>query len=171
MTWHYDLALIPCSKKKSPVGITPATLYKSAAFSLMLRHAQQRCKQVLIMSARHGLLRLQDRVAPYDAYLPDLTLEQRALLAVEVKAKLLEYEVISIPPDRVLSYLPLAYFEFLASIDIARDWAREIHRPYKSLGLLTGMKVLSDELHKFKTPDPASSGSQLSGIPRKRIAL
>lgn len=169
MSKRYALALIPCSKRKNPIGITPITLYGSSSFSVMLRHAQQRCDRVLIMSAKYGLLELHERMAYYEAYLPDLNLEQRAELAKEMRAKVLAFGILDVDPVQVLSYLPKAYFDFLASIDIAAAWACQINRPYKNLPLLRGMKVLTDEIRDFPT-NPTTRGPELSGLPRIRIS-
>lgn len=166
----YALALIPCSKRKNAVGITPLTLYTSTSFVTALRHAQQRCDQVLVVSAKYGFLQLQERIAHYEAYLPDLDLSQRAALAVEMRARMIELQVLQTPPQQVISYLPAAYFDFLASIDIARDWALQINRPYKRLGFLKVMKVLTDEIRNYPTSNTTSCGPELSGVPRKRIA-
>lgn len=148
---RYQLALIPCTKAKNPVGITPLTLYRSTPFSLMVRHAQQRCESVLIMSAKYGLLRLNDRIAFYEAYLPALNEQQQTALRDELRYKIREHRILQIPGAQVLSYLPRAYFEFLASTDLTSTWAPSIHRPYKNLPSLTLMKVLSHEIAGFET--------------------
>lgn len=148
----YELGLIPCTRSKNPIGVTPLTLYRSSPFSTMMNHARQRCRRILIMSAKYGLLELDDRVAFYEAYLPTLDGFQLAKLKTDLKSKILAKRLLEIEPAQVLSYLPKAYYECLASIDVAETWAAGIHRPYKSLSLLTFMKVLSYETKGFESP-------------------
>ncbi len=148
----YELGLIPCTKTKNPVGVTALTLYRSSPFSVQLRHAQQRCSRILIMSAKYGLLRLGDRVAFYEAYLPTLTEEQQVALRDELRRKAHEHALTRTPPNQVLCYLPRAYYEFLVGTDLISNWAQKIHRPYKSLPTLTLTKVLSNEIKGFESP-------------------
>lgn len=144
----YDFGLIPCTSGKRPDGLTPLTLYKGGPFSLMMRHAQQRCGEILIMSAKYGLLGLQDPVRYYDAYLPDLTEAERAALAWRIKSseKLLGA---SAPGTRILSYLPRAYHEFLAGAK--PEIVGALKRPYANLPSLSLYAVLSHEIKNYGT--------------------
>lgn len=141
---RYDIALIPCTKMKNPVGVTPLTLYKGGPFSLMLRHAQQRCNRVIIMSAKFGLLKMDDRVHSYEAYLPALTEGERTKLEY-----LIRLQTARLDGGSICSYLPRAYYEFLADCVPAEVVAR-IKRPYRNLPSLSLYKVLSNEIKGFE---------------------
>lgn len=148
----YELGLIPCTKTKNPIGVTPLTLYRSSPFALMLRHAQQRCRRILIMSAKYGLLQPDDRITYYDAYLPTLTPEQRFKLQQDLAAGINRLRLLEVNPSQVLCYLPRVYYSCLLEVDALEEWVPFIHRPYKSLPSLTLMKVLSNEIKGFETP-------------------
>lgn len=140
---RWDLALIPCTASKHLTGITPITLYKGGPFSLMMRHAQQRADQILIMSAKYGLLGLGDSVSWYDKYLGNLSPQEHARLVVRLRGQ--------IDPGwsggRVLSYLPKVYFETLLEANPAVVGA--FHRPYRKLPSLRLFKVLSNEIKNY----------------------
>lgn len=148
----YELGIIPCSKAKNAVGVTPLTLYRTTLFSVMVRHAQQRCGRILIMSAKYGLLRPNDRVAHYDSYLPTLGLQQRERLAGEMLIQWWSLHLGEVDPSQVLCYLPKAYFDFMARLVHYQTWAQGLRRPYKSLGVLPLIKVLSNEIKGFESP-------------------
>lgn len=150
MSKPYDLAIIPCTSGKNPEGLTAATLYKGGPFSLMMRHANQRCEAVVIMSAKYGLLRPSDPVRYYDAYLPELNAQERAELIQRIR---------DIPwveaykAKRICSYLPEAYFQCLAEAKPALCASIAMRRPYRSLPMLTLYKVLSNEIKQYgKSP-------------------
>lgn len=149
---RYELGLIPCTKSKSPVGVTPLTLYRGSVFSTMVRHAQQRCDKILIMSAKYGLLRPDDRITHYDTYLPTLSQEQRSALRGELCVQWWAHRLKEVDPAQVLSYLPKAYYDFLNTTSHFNMWASGIHRPYKNLPMLTLVKVLSNEIKGFESP-------------------
>jgi len=142
---RYEIGLIPCTKTKSPIGITPPTLYKGGPFSLMMRHAQQRCDRVIIMSAYFGLLKMDDRVHDYEAYLPGLDEAARRALALRIveRSDLLD-------GASICSYLPKAYYEFLAAV-IDPQIVQRIRRPYRNLPMLSLYKVLSNEIKGHET--------------------
>lgn len=148
---RWDLGIIPCTSGKHAEGVTPLTLYKGSGFSLMMRHAQQRCDHILIMSAKFGLIPLDAPVAYYDAYLPTLSPQMRERLRVMVKAQLAE----DIPKAlrkpwgdrRVLSYLPEAYYAFLT--EVHPGVACRIRRPYKGLGMLRLSACLAAEIEAY----------------------
>jgi hypothetical protein len=138
----WDLGIIPCTSGKRPAGLTPLTLYKGGPFALSLRHAQQRCHQVMIMSAHYGLLRLSDPIRYYDAYLPTLTPEQRGALLGRLKHQLPQLAGL-----RVLSYLPKAYY--LALLEADPTIVARFQRPYRKLPSLVLFKTLSNEIKHY----------------------
>lgn len=75
---RWDVGFISCSASKNPTGTTPATLYRGNIFATQMKHAMQRCDQIIIVSAKYGLLQLTDSVSWYDQYLGGMTEEQLA---------------------------------------------------------------------------------------------
>jgi hypothetical protein len=118
----------------------------------MMRHAGQRCQRILIMSAKYGLIRPEDRVANYDSYLPTLTLYERQCLGHEMELQWWQHHLKEVPPAHVLCYLPKAYYDFLGRVCHYREWAEGIHRPYKNCPSLTMMRILSYEIKGFESP-------------------
>lgn len=148
----YELGIIPCGRAKNAVGVTPLTLYRSTPFTVMVRHAQQRCGRILIMSAKYGLLRPNDRVAHYDNHLAALSLEQRERLAGEMLIQWWLHHLKEVNPSQVLCYLPKAYFDLMASLAHYRIWCNGLRRPYKNLGMRQLIRVLSNEIQGFESP-------------------
>jgi len=59
--------LLPCAKRKKPFRTRAADLYDSALFRKMLHYAERHSPDaVLVLSARHGLLELDDLIDPYE---------------------------------------------------------------------------------------------------------
>ena len=145
---RYSLALIPCTKTKNPAGVTARTLYRGGIFSLMLRHAMQRCDRVLIMSALHGLVELDAPIGPYDAFLLALSPYDRALLARKMKPQVDAL----IEEPRILSYLYIPYFNFFRDL-APKAVVDATHRPYKGLPTApaTLQRVLSNEIRCYET--------------------
>jgi hypothetical protein len=137
---RYDVGIIACTRGKNPTGLTPLTLYKGTPFVVAMRHAQQRCGTILILSAKYGLLRTDDPVSYYDAYIPDLDAQGRQALVDRIRA---EPWVELYAGKRILSYLPEAYFKLLAEAKPAL--AATISRPYRGLNMLALARTLSNE--------------------------
>jgi hypothetical protein len=110
---------------------------------MTLRHAQQRCGRVIIMSAKYGLLELQDPVSWYEAYLPALSAEDRASLLVRLRKQALE----KLAGERVLWYPSTAYWDAFA--EAAPELAKSVSRPYHKLSALMLRKVLSKEIKNY----------------------
>jgi len=71
------VGLVSCVKTKRESASPCRQLYKSPLFVLALAHAEGTCDETFVISAAHGLLRLDDTVAPYDRVLGDLPKRER----------------------------------------------------------------------------------------------
>jgi hypothetical protein len=73
------VALIGCSGKKAPHAAIPCLLYLGTRFQRSLDVAITRLKveRVFVVSAKHGLLPLYEKIEPYDESLAALTIEER----------------------------------------------------------------------------------------------
>lgn len=148
MTTRQVVALIPCTSGKHATGVTPRTLYKGGPFSMMMKHSQQRCDRVVILSAKYGLLELNDTVSYYDAYIPTLSPAERAALVDRIRGQAagrFNY----LYAAKVISYLPAAYWALLS--ETLEALAPTIARPYAGLGMLKLLQVLSNEIKHYGT--------------------
>jgi hypothetical protein len=67
------IVLISCVKEKAAVRCKAERLYQSDLFAKSLAYARCRCPdQILILSAKHGLVRLDDEIQPYDETLKSM---------------------------------------------------------------------------------------------------
>lgn len=161
MSKPYQLGIVPCTKTKHPTASTAQTLYRSGGFSLTMRHAQQRCDRVIIMSAKYGLLQLNDAVRYYDMTIAQMVRSEREALIEKLWHQMPRYA-----GERTLSYLPKLYYEVAheALSSIASKW----DRPYKHLGMLKLWAQLSQEIKDYEK-NATGGGPQLPGVPRRRI--
>lgn len=67
------VGLVACSKKKKREPCVAEVLYDSPLFRLSLAHALMTCDRVYILSAKHGLVGLKDRLEPYDVTLKKMS--------------------------------------------------------------------------------------------------
>jgi hypothetical protein len=68
------IVLIACSSRKGARPAKAADLYQSSLFCKSLAYARSlRPDAIYILSAKHGLLRLEDVIAPYNATLNKMT--------------------------------------------------------------------------------------------------
>jgi len=67
------VGIVSCGKTKADAPAKVRDLYQSSLFRKSVAHAAKVCDEVLVASAKHGLLALDDEVAPYDATLTKLT--------------------------------------------------------------------------------------------------
>lgn len=69
---RFPLVVIPCSSQKLDVPARARSLYQGPLFRSALKAAERVwARRTLVLSARHGLLELDDIVAPYDLKLGD----------------------------------------------------------------------------------------------------
>lgn len=106
-TW----ALIPCSKTKATVPCAAINMYwRSALFRGAAQSAEAKGQAVLILSAKHGVLRPDTEIEPYDVTLIGMPVAQRKAWAGAVLRGLL---TMLTPGDEVVSYLGEQYAEFV----------------------------------------------------------
>ncbi len=130
-TKKFRLGLIPCGgkKRKELADLRADQLYIGSIFQVIFRHALQNCDEVLIMSARFGLVRVDQRLPYYEAFVKTISIEERRNLI-----ELLQSQDPGLWPRPVCSYLPEAYWQI---VEQAIPSARFFQRPYKGLRLTT----------------------------------
>lgn len=85
-----DIALISCTKSKRGSASPAALLYTSALFNKSLLYSQTIARRTYILSAKHGLLNLNDTIDPYELSIKSLNPLQRAEWALKVGGRLKE---------------------------------------------------------------------------------
>ncbi|MBA7467548.1 hypothetical protein ES707_02769 [subsurface metagenome] len=83
-----DIALISCTKSKRGSPSPAALLYTSTLFNKSLLYAQTIAKRTYILSAKHGLLSLEDQIDPYELSIKSLSRPERELWAQKVGDRL-----------------------------------------------------------------------------------
>lgn len=71
------VALVACSSLKLGRPAPAASLYSSPLFKKSREWAERFCDEWRILSAKHGLVRPEDVLSPYDLALADMTREER----------------------------------------------------------------------------------------------
>ncbi len=137
---RYELGIISCGKKKNPLATKARSLYTGTLFRLTLLHALQRCDQVVIMSAKYGLLSPDDNVKFYELHIKTLTWKEKQQLENKIQKQFRSYSECK----TVLSYLPKDYQEvFNKAVSQTK-----VFRPYH-LGLHKKTRTLSNEIKNY----------------------
>ncbi len=71
------VGLVGCAKTKREHPAKCRELYKSPLFVASLAHAERVCDETYVVSAAHGLLALDETVAPYDRAMRQLSKKER----------------------------------------------------------------------------------------------
>ncbi len=83
------IVLISCVSKKLPHRAKARELYVSPLFRMNLKYAQQFSPhQVFILSAKYGLLQLDEEIEPYDVTLNEMSARERRRWTDEVVSQL-----------------------------------------------------------------------------------
>ena len=82
------IGLVGCVKGKRSHGAPAQDLYTSPLFRGRRRWVERTCDRWFILSAKHGLVRPDDVLAPYDVTLNGLTTEERRRWSERVIAQL-----------------------------------------------------------------------------------
>lgn len=79
------IVLVSCASKKRAVKSRAAELYISDLFKLSLQYARKlKPDAIFILSAKHGLLALDDEIEPYNVTLNKMRIDERKLWADRV---------------------------------------------------------------------------------------
>lgn len=103
------LGLIACCKAKSVFRQQAETLYSSPLFMKSLAVAKQQTDAQAILSAKYGLVALDDVIRPYDETLNDMSAKERAIWAASAAREIRE----AYPKHRLIYYTGEIYSEGL----------------------------------------------------------
>lgn len=107
-----NIALISCTKAKKDYLCSAREMYsESNTFRLSLEYAEKTCNKIFILSAKHGLLDLEDTILPYDETLVDKSVAERRRWAEEVISRL--KEITDLEKDQFIILAGQKYNEFL----------------------------------------------------------
>lgn len=110
-----NVVLLSCVKSKLKVPAPARLLYASTWFRLALAYAHSlRPDLILILSAKHGVLGLEETVAPYDDTLNDATVATRRQWALRVLSQL--SQVVDLDNDEFTILAGKRYREFLVPL-------------------------------------------------------
>jgi hypothetical protein len=84
-----NIVLISCVSKKQDVKSKAAELYISTLFRLCLQYAKkEKPDAIFILSAKYGLIALDDEIEPYDVTLNKMSVKERKAWADKVIGQL-----------------------------------------------------------------------------------
>ncbi len=87
---HKTVCLLGCSKQKAPNQTTAENLYQGVYFKKALEYAKHKNGDILVLSAKHYVLKLSDIVAPYDLTLIKMSSKECREWATIVRKQLME---------------------------------------------------------------------------------
>lgn len=138
-----DLALVACTKTKRKKATFAAALYVSPLFRKSFLAALDRCKQVRILSAKHGLLCPSDIISPYEQTLKKMRVASRSVWGERLTAQL---AVAVKPRDTLVFYSGDDYYQPLAKSLATAGYHMERPLGRRSLGeRLQYLRELNDE--------------------------
>jgi len=90
------VTLISCVSKKLNFKAKAQDLYQSSLFKKSLAYAKQiNSDEIYILSAKYGLIKLNDIIEPYDKTLNKMSVSEKKKWSNEVFTKLQKYEIIN----------------------------------------------------------------------------
>lgn len=126
------VGLVGCAKTKRAEPSPCRTLYKSPLFAASLAHAESVCDETYVLSATHGLLALDETVAPYDRCLRELSKKERAAWGNRVTESVrLRYPQLAL---HILVLAGLEYAQPILSGALRYGWTVETPLARKSIG-------------------------------------
>jgi hypothetical protein len=126
------VGVVGCAKTKRAEPSPCRTLYKSPLFVASLAHAESVCDETYVLSAAHGLLALDQTVAPYERTLREMSKKERIAWGNRVTESVRDRF-----PRLSLQILILAGLEYAApvlSAAIRYGWTVETPLARKSIG-------------------------------------
>jgi hypothetical protein len=133
----YLVGLVGCGKAKRATKAKARALYTSPAFRMALQVAEDRCDETLILSAEHGVVELDQEIAPYDKTLSKMRKPERQAWIAKVQASLKRrFET------RRVRYLVLAGAAYAAAVT---GLGCDVEEPMRGMGTGQRMAWLSQQ--------------------------
>lgn len=71
------VGLLACCSKKDNIKTNAVNLYKSSLFIKSMNYLKKRCNKIYILSAKYGLLELNEEIEPYNVTLNKMNKQER----------------------------------------------------------------------------------------------
>lgn len=126
------VGVVGCAKTKRSVPSSCRRLYKSPLFVASLAHAERVCDETYVLSAAHGLLALDQTVAPYERSLREMSKKERMAWGNRVTESVRGR--FSSLPLHVLVLAGLEYAAPILSAAIRYGWTVETPLARKPIG-------------------------------------
>lgn len=97
------VALLACSKRKAGSPKAVRFFYLGSTFTKSIIYCKPRFDRVLVLSAKYGLLELDQIIEPYDLTLRDMDPEARSAWAKKVRIQMRQKGLLG--PGVILTYL------------------------------------------------------------------
>lgn len=159
------VSLVPCASRKLNTPAKARDLYTSALFLKMRAVVEQLGAPWFILSAKHGLLRPDERIDPYDLTLKDMGVVERRSWARKVIGQMEER---LLPVERVIVLAGQSYREFL--MDWLTRHASRVETPLAHLGIVRQLQFLDAWLRSARAGDRASPTGTHAGSARPPAA-
>lgn len=96
---HRKIAFIACSKTKNNSPCTAEKMYQGELFKKSLKYCKNNYDIVFILSAKYGLLELNDFIEPYEETLNNKTEQEKKQWAEIIKTQMKEKNIFSSEVD------------------------------------------------------------------------
>lgn len=104
-----SIAFIACSKTKRSVPCKARDMYQGALFKKSLQYCLQNYDEVYILSAKYGLLQLDDIIAPYEFTLNQVSRKEKIQWGIRIQSQLKKHNIMG----DFWIYAGKNYYEFL----------------------------------------------------------
>jgi F0F1-type ATP synthase beta subunit len=133
------IVLIACASKKLGEKAKARNIYTSTLFKLNLKYAQSlNPDKIFVISAKHGMLDLNEEIEPYNETLNKMKIENRKLWAEKVLEQL--KKISDIEKDEIIFLAGKKYREFLI------PHIKNYKVPLMGLGIGKQLKFLKENI-------------------------
>lgn len=153
------VGLVGCAKNKATSRLPARDLYQGKLFRLALDYSLKVADETYILSARHGLVELDEEISPYD-----LRIEQLRIAELGTWARQVVHRLDAKLPDLEVAVLGLAGRGYLDPIAVPlaeMGWA--LLEPLKGLGVGARLSWLKRELGAKRLIDFDRSSANTDG--------
>ena len=108
------IALIGCVKSKKKNICKAKDMYISPLFRKSLNYASKTCSNIYILSAKYGLLSMDDIISPYNETLNQKTEHEKKIWAAKVHRQMQEKGIST--EDKIMFLSGESYYKYLKMI-------------------------------------------------------
>ena len=134
------IALIGCVKSKNKGIHKACDLYNSPLFKYQLEYAKRQTNNIYILSAKHGVLKLDDKIRDYEQTLNNMNDKQIKEWSFKVYNQLTELGVSK--KDKIIFLCRKNYYKYLKKIFTNNEI------PFENQPLGKRLSLLKKELNK-----------------------